>query len=227
MKSKSIRWQLSLSYAGIALLATLLLGAIMMGILARYFAIQESNYLVETAAEIGDKAFYIIYDKLEDQDLNVLMQRFSFYIDARLRLIDPERMVIADSGSPQPITRIQLDGKSRDEQDTYAKTIYIGRANGSPFSSWIFNFLPDDIGSKPGNGQEIGPRSSQVVTQAFYDKNQELLGYVELSSGPAFGTEILRSVGLSWGIAALVAVLLAGAAGVWVTAASSAPPLKT
>ena len=46
MKIKSIRWQLSLSYAGIALLATLLLGVIMLGILARYFAIQESNYLI-------------------------------------------------------------------------------------------------------------------------------------------------------------------------------------
>ena len=81
MITKSIRWQLSLSYAGIALLATLLLGIIMLGILARYFAIQESNYLIETASELGKRIFYAVDEDLPDDDLNGLMEKFSFYVD--------------------------------------------------------------------------------------------------------------------------------------------------
>jgi signal transduction histidine kinase len=223
MKTKSIRWQLSLSYAGIALLATLLLGVIMMGILARYFAIQESNYLVETAGEIGNKALYFLDDDLPEEELNGLMERFSFYVDAQIRLMDADGKVFADSGPPQPVTGIRLDEKSGDETITYARTIYIGRAKDSPFSGWLFNVQPDDPSRKTADEREIGPRSEQVVKQAYYDGNRQLLGYVVLSSGPAFGGEILRSVAWGWGIAALIAVMLAAAAGVWVSRRFSAP----
>ena len=105
MKTKSIRWQLSLSYAGIALLAILLLGMIMMGILARYFAIQESNYLVESAGEIGEKIFYYLDDDLDNERLDGLMVRISFYVNAQIRLLDLDGKVVADSGLPRQIGR--------------------------------------------------------------------------------------------------------------------------
>lgn len=223
MKTKSIRWQLSLSYAGIALLATLLLGMIMLGILARYFAIQESNYLIETAGEIGDKASFFLDDNLPEEKLNGLMESFSFYVDAQIRLMDAEGKVFADSGPPQPITRIRLDEKTDDETITYARTIFIGRAKDSQFSGWLFNIQPDELSSRPADEMELGPRSEQVVKQAYYDGKRQLVGYVELSSGPAFGGEILRSVAWGWGIAAMIAVMLAAAAGVWVSHRFSAP----
>jgi signal transduction histidine kinase len=62
-----------------------------------------------------------------------------------------------------------------------------------------------------------------VITQAFYNNSQQLLGYVELSNGPAFGREILRSVAWGWAIAALVTVLLAAGAGIWVSRRFSKP----
>jgi signal transduction histidine kinase len=223
MKTKSIRWQLSLSYAGIALLATLLLGIIMLGILARYFAIQESNYLIETADEIGGKAPYFMDDELLNEKIDGYMEKFSFYVNAQIRLLDADSKVLADSGLPQPITRISLDEKSEDDAITYARIIYIGRAKGNPFSSWLFSIQPDDLSSKPANEREIGPRSDQVVKQAYYDENRQLLGYIELSNGPAFGREILRSVAWGWAIAALTAVILAAAVGIWVSRRFSTP----
>ena len=233
MITKSIRWQLSLSYAGIALLATLLLGIIMLGILARYFAIQESNYLIETANELGGKIFYAVDDDLPDDELNGYMERFSFYINGQIRLLDADGRVLADSGLPQPITRISLADKSDEitslaeksdkEAVVFAKDISIGRANNSPFSSWLFSIQEDELASKQGDEGDVERRSKQVITQAYYNEKGQLIGYVELSNGPAYGREILRSVAWGWAAAALTAVLLAAAAGMWVSRRFSAP----
>jgi len=233
MKTKSIRWQLSLSYAGIALFATLLLGVIMLGILARYFAIQESNYLIETASELGGKIFYTVDENLPDEEINGYMERFSFYVNAQIRLLDGDGKVIADSGLPQPITRISLADKTdertslaekpTEERFAFAKDISIGRANNSPFSSWLFSIQEDELTNKRENEGNIEQRSPQVVTQAYYNKEGQLLGYVELSNGPAYGSDILRSVAWGWAIAALAAVLLAAAVGMWVSRRFSTP----
>ena len=59
--------------------------------------------------------------------------------------------------------------------------------------------------------------------QAYYNEKGQLLGYVELSNGPAYGRDILRSVAWGWAIAALTAAFLAAAAGVWVSRRFSAP----
>ncbi len=223
MKIKSIRWQLSLSYAGIALLATLLLGIIMLGILTRFFAIQESNYLIETASELGKRIFYSVDDDLPDEELNGLMEKFSFYVNGQIRLLDTDGTVLADSGPPQPITKISLRDKSDEEVIAYAKDISIGRANDNPFSSWLFSFQEGELASKPADEWNVERRSGQVVTQAYYDENKQIIGYVELSNGPAYGQDILRSVVWGWAVAALTAVVLAAAAGMWVSRRFSAP----
>ena len=223
MKIKSIRWQLSLSYAGIALLATLLLGIIMLGILARYFAIQESNYLVETASELGKRIFYSVDYDLSEEELNELMERFSFYVNGQIRLLDAEGRVLADSGLPQPITKVLLRDKFDEEVIAYAKDISIGRANDNPFSSWLFSFQEDELASKPKDEWNVERRSDQVVTQAYYGENKQIIGYVELSNGPAYGRDILLSVVWGWAVAALTAVLLAAATGMWVSRRFSAP----
>ncbi len=233
MKIKSIRWQLSLSYAGIALLATLLLGIIMLGILARYFAIQESNYLIETAAEIGDKAPYFLAEDLTAAEFTNVMEQFSFYTNTQIRLLDADGTVIADSGLPQPITRISIAEKSNErtslaeksdeETVAFAKDISIGRANDSPFSSWLFSIQEYELASKTAEGGDVEQQSDQVVTQAYYDEKKQIIGYVELSNGPAYGHDILSSVVWGWAVAAIVAVLLAAAAGMWVSRRFSTP----
>jgi len=223
MKTKSIRWQLSLSYAGIALLATLLLGMIMMGILARYFAFQESNYLINTADEIGGKVPYFIKGDLHAENFTELMEYLSFYVNAQIRLLDANGTVLADSGLPKPTKTISITDKFDKEAPPYGKTISIGRATDNPFSNWLFSIQVDELIDKPAVEWEVERRSEQVITQAYYDENKQLLGYVELSNGPAYGGEILRSVAWGWGIAALIAVLLAAAVGIWVSRRFSAP----
>ena len=49
MIPKSIRWRLPLSYAGIALLATLVLGGVMLAILRSYYLDRELDFLGSNA----------------------------------------------------------------------------------------------------------------------------------------------------------------------------------
>jgi signal transduction histidine kinase len=70
-----------------------------------------------------------------------------------------------------------------------------------------------------------GHRSDQVVSQPFYDAEGKLLGYAELSQGPAYGREIVESVAWGWAGAGGVAVLLAAGVGWLISRQLSAPLL--
>jgi signal transduction histidine kinase len=68
-------------------------------------------------------------------------------------------------------------------------------------------------------------RSSQVVREPLRDTTGDLLGYVELSDGPAYGREIVNSVARGWALAGGAAVLLAAGVGWLVSRRISAPLL--
>lgn len=67
-------------------------------------------------------------------------------------------------------------------------------------------------------------RSEQATRQPFYDLQGQLLGYVELSEGPAYGRQVLDSVTRGWVIASSVAVALAALAG-WIASRRLTTPL--
>ena len=64
------------------------------------------------------------------------------------------------------------------------------------------------------------------VTLPLYDQNQTLLGYLDLSESPAFGSEIVNDVAEKAAVAGLIAVLLAGFAG-WLTSRQISQPVLT
>lgn len=229
MKTKSIRWRLPLSYAAISLLAALLLGLIMMGILTRYYAVQESNYLIETANELGLKYFSepdLELGRIEQEEtVNIedILIRFSFYINAQIRLLDADGNLIADSGLPQREMAVELRKELDDQKGEFAKDIKVARKATRLFSGWLFSMQPGELDAAAFQEWEQETRSQQVVTQAFYDKEDVLQGYVELSNGPTFGKDIMISIAWGWGIAALIAVMLSGAVGLWISRRFSAP----
>ena len=69
-----------------------------------------------------------------------------------------------------------------------------------------------------------GRRSRQVVRHPFHNEAGDLLGYVELSEGPAYGRQILESVAWGWAIAGSVAVVLAAGVG-WLASRRLSGPL--
>ncbi|MCP4416643.1 MAG: hypothetical protein GY805_08470, partial [Chloroflexi bacterium] len=82
-----------------------------------------------------------------------------------------------------------------------------------------FGFGFDDVTASetaptPSRGQAV---SNLTVRRPIQTADGRLLGNVKLSQGPAYGRSILQSVTVGWLIASLVAVILAGLVGWWVS----------
>ena len=101
MKYHSIRWKLSLSFAGIALLTALALGLALLAPMRAYYRDQERAYLRGNAVSIA-LGLAPLYgdDQAQVQDLEAHIKFLSFLAQARVRLIDMQENLIADSGSP-------------------------------------------------------------------------------------------------------------------------------
>lgn len=81
------------------------------------------------------------------------------------------------------------------------------------------------LGLDLGRADAAGARrSGKVARQSYNDELGRLAGYVELSLGPAFGTEVLSSVARGRAASAAVAVALAGAVG-WLMSLRITRPL--
>lgn len=68
-------------------------------------------------------------------------------------------------------------------------------------------------------------RSEQAVRLPIYHElSSDLLGYIELSDGPAYGRVVVNNVAWSWAVASLVAVLLSAGIG-WIVSHRLSSPL--
>jgi signal transduction histidine kinase len=285
----SIRWRLPLSYAAIALLATLSLGAVLLTTLRNYYLQRELDYLMDNARAIGAVLVDPVEEGMPSGALQSQLRNISFLSQTRVRLLDKDRQLLADSGSPRverEIVALSLEEESvllssllgNDEIEigidadadarspSYARTVSATLGNGS-YKSFIviedehttvtetivitstdleslidpiellgrptgrFEFIArmPAVGTPYGFGfnPEAAPddrRSRQVVRHPFHDGAGDLLGYVELSEGPAYGRQILESVAWGWAIAGSVAVVLAAGVG-WLASRRITGPL--
>ena len=81
------------------------------------------------------------------------------------------------------------------------------------------------LGLDLGRADAAGARRSyKVARQPYHNDFGAVAGYVELSLGPAFGTEVLSSVARGWAVSGAVAVVLAGAVG-WLMSRRITRPL--
>jgi len=250
MKIKSIRWRLSLSYAGIALLAAILLGAIMLTILQQYYADQELEYLEQNAAAIGKKMAALQSSEESTEVLDQMLAAFAFFSNTQVRLLDPAGDVLLDTGLPQGQTALAY--KAFPDPDaligfdagftivstevfttekeftqvipdsfTLDEVIILEEGSGN-FPGWVIG-APASDNKVELPSTELTARSRYHIQHPYYNQQGEMQGVIELFNGPAYGRDILSSIVWGWAIAALAAVLLAAAAGVWVSRRFSAP----
>ncbi len=69
------------------------------------------------------------------------------------------------------------------------------------------------FGQALSNEADPGQHSNQKVMIAFYNPDGTLKGYLKLSEGPAFGSEIVQDVAEKGVVAGLIAILIAAIAG--------------
>lgn len=116
MMPKTLRLRLPLSYAGIALIATLVLGAVLLLTLQRYYRQQELDYLSGNAQVIGDRLAVLLQND-ETADLPATLKGLAFLSQTQVRLWSPAQALLADSGDPraadentQIAVSVEIDG---------------------------------------------------------------------------------------------------------------------
>lgn len=263
MSVNSIRRQLPISYAAIALLAALSLGAVLMLVLRSYYAQLEKNYLETNAKSISSLIGQSIALGYPHHFIQSQVNSLAFLSQTQVTVYDQDNQPLAESDIPDQ-TWVSF-GQIANPVDTVAaqndEAVSIFYFQNNPTSSMnLLNStieingpeLKDKIvqlesdqnllkitllpshysftghslyGNQIGeNVTATGLRSRQVVRQVIVDQSQGILGTIELSNGPAYGSEILRSVARGWLLAGSLSILLAAAAG-WLVSRRITGPL--
>jgi signal transduction histidine kinase len=284
--TRSLRFRLPLSYAGIALIATLVLGAVLLTTLQRFYRQQELDYLTGNAYAISER----LAPLLEADDVGQLqanLKGLAFLSQTRVQVWTPVDRLLADSGDPrthdddtQIAVSVEIDGVEQTFNQPVSSGlsevtestiviqpgVLIDQVNEQVNTQLIENDDLTGIGGDAEVNTEIEDAAGvitrtttvtrEVVSEAlpvigtqfgfgFGDgaasqtavsnltvrhpietADGRLLGFVELSQGPAYGRDILQSVFGGWLIASLVAVLLAGLVG-WRASRRLVRPLLT
>ena len=97
---RTIRWRLAASYALLILLSVTLMGAAALSIVQSYIGREESAYLRANAQQIAELAQRFLGPPVRRIALEELASTSAFLGDARVRILDSEGAVIADSGDP-------------------------------------------------------------------------------------------------------------------------------
>jgi signal transduction histidine kinase len=244
----SIRWRLPLSYAAIALLATLALGAVLLLTLRGYYLRVERDYLQSNAQAIGFSLGQLLEDDPPPEALQSQLDSLAFLSSTRVRLYNAGQQLVASS-EPQGRVAIALAAARSSELFPLNPRVMALIASGEVPSTtlsaadgtivWIpANLLrrlplqegehrvwplPEGGTRRQAAGEADGSYSSQVVRVPILGSADQLLGYVELSHGPAYAREIVGQVALGLGIAGTVAVALAAVVGWAISRRISAP----
>ena len=97
---RSIRWELPLSYAAIALLATVALGVVLLLILRGHYRQLEQAYLEGSALAYSYSLAPLLTDEPTTESLQAEVLGLSFLSQARVRLLDQAGSPLADSSTP-------------------------------------------------------------------------------------------------------------------------------
>ncbi len=249
----SIRQRLPLSYAVIALLATLALGGVLLLTLRSHYLRVERDYLRSNAQAMGVALAQILEEEQSADALQAQVDSLSFLSQTQVRVLDTTGQVVATSDSPAayrvmvvapPEETPLIPREALIEQEERLRTLIAilpgltpsgtitttARAAqpGAPArlqrQAVLDNLrrtgvLPGDVLGSAGRSY-----SSQVVRRPILGSAGDVLGYVELSQGPAYAREIVGDVAWGWGIASAVAIVLAAGTG-WLVSRRIAAPL--
>ena len=95
---RSIRWQLPLTYAAIALVAAVALSALLIGLLRQYYAQQEFDILDSSSRGLARFLSFRLDAPLSQESLPNLVSGVQFVPDYRVELLDPNGEVVFDTG---------------------------------------------------------------------------------------------------------------------------------
>ncbi len=214
MRQLSLKWRLSLSFVGITVLAVALLAAVLVPLLARHYEGGQQTYM-EAASERAVRDLATLSWKKDSDELTAVVENLALVTQAHVRVSGPSRDLLAQSGRTSSSVVPATAGSPPSTRPAEPGQPATADSLPSPFGGGLFG--------GGANGSAL-PRSAGTIERPVM-KNGRLMGYVELSEAPAYGEAALADVGKALGIAAAVAVLLAGLAG-WMVSSRLSSPLQ-
>jgi signal transduction histidine kinase len=139
MKFNSIRWRLVISYVLLTLLSVSLVGMLTLTLLEGFVKAQTESQLAANARAIAKQAAQLIQPELRLNDLREMAQSVSFLGRMRVRILNDQNQVIADSGPAQSYTSVVWVQPDPDIIDSPAFLIPIARGLEETFQQdeWV------------------------------------------------------------------------------------------
>lgn len=237
----SIRWRLPLSYAAIALLTAIALGGLLLFTLDSYYNRREREYLERWGTMLVPHFEMVYQDNLGAFEIESSVTWAAFLTQARVQLLDADGQIVVDSGPASEQTQVIMSF-ARVETEPLPENGEAGQSGGAylsldrepppsdegsapPVGRYPLNIRRGPFGQFLTDGTEPGEYSNQQAAVPIYNRNHELLGWLRLLEGPAFGSEIVRDVAGSSFAAGALAVLIAVVAGGLISQGISRPVL--
>ncbi len=200
--TRSLRFRLAATYAGMALLTAVILGGILLGVLGSYYSRAEDAYLRAAAQRIAADPPQLSSGAAGLQEW---AQLAALATQTRVKIVTGEGAAVADSGSPRDLD----PGKLVLQRDPHERDGHDRERLPAPLGEGIF-----------GGASTTSARSSRSLRLALAGPSG---AYVVVSEAPASGTDALVSVAQAWMLAAALAVALAALVGYLVARRLSEP----
>lgn len=201
MRFPSLRQRLAVSFAGIAAVAALAIGAVLVPLLAGHYATAERTYL-DAAAERAVRDLSVV-DWADTEALRRQVADLAIVTQARVAALDASGGLRAAAGPPAP-------GDATGGLQPLANPLGVALLGDSP-----------DPASLPRSAEQVERpvmRSDPAGSTA--------LGSVAISSAPAYEQVALRAAVEAWALASLFGVAAAAVAG-WVASGRIVRPVRS
>jgi two-component system sensor histidine kinase BaeS len=210
-RAGSLRWRLSLTYAGVALLTALVLGGILLVMLQVHFSDREEQHL---RAAADQAARDLVSGRDGAQTLDQLVRLSAFGLQTRVQLYDAGGRLIADSGSPGAIKAGTVAAPSGGVPAAQAgQGAQQGQGAQPDQGAQPQPGQPAPQGSTRPSGSGAQTRSDKMYERAALSGSPQGVTTIKVSEAPAERASIMVSVIAAWLVAAAAAVLAAALAG--------------
>ncbi len=159
MIPRSLRWRLPLSYAAIALVTSLTLGAVLFMTLRAYYQRQEEVFLQSRLDTVLEAATLIAEIETSPDVLQRYVQSLAVLSQTRVQLFDRNEVLVSDSGDPQAARALAI--QTLDVQiEASARETATGQ--GAEIGDTT---LRSTVSVEPGSGESAGTASAQLTRE--------------------------------------------------------------
>ena len=178
---RSIRWRLPLTYAAIALIAALALGAVLLVTLRDYYAREETSYLLSNARAIGTELTDALSNAAPPPVLQSQLDNFAFLSQVQLRVLNPAGETLAASSITSTVDILVAPTflPSLPAQFSPRTVIFVGGAMSGTAGSRLP--LPDEPPPPPGDAPSV-PVTPSIVETTFDGSRLQMREFAVSSS---------------------------------------------